>query len=161
MLSSITSGVFIDSFVFVNELGRFETSEMLARFLGSTPLLPESWKLCGRSNVMAPQGFLTDEVGGVTYVAFSGVQSIDGLDPFFGSLVPLSAVSGVSPFSGGGDGGMFSAFQKQGDENSAMVDAGLLHLFLAIYHTPVFQNQVCFLLSSFIFRSPIKDSGVV
>ncbi|KAL7600950.1 hypothetical protein Lser_V15G23560 [Lactuca serriola] len=138
------------------EASPFETSEMLARFLGSTPLLPESWKLCGRSNVMAPQGFLTDEVGGVTYVAFSGVQSIDGLDPFFGSLVPLSAVSGVSPFSGGGDGGMFSAFQKQGDENSAMVDAGLLHLFLAIYHTPVFQNQMFEIMKK---RKPVVFTG--
>ena len=156
MLSSIPSGLFIDNFVFVNELGRFETSEMLARFLGSTPLLPESWKLCARSNVMAPQGFLTDEVGGVTYVAFSGVQSVDGLDPFCGNLVPLLAASGVSPFSGGGDGGMFSAFQKQEHENTVMVDAGLLNLFLDIYRTPVFQNQVCFL---FIFRSLISNSG--
>ncbi|KAI3685450.1 hypothetical protein L6452_34692 [Arctium lappa] len=120
------------------EASSFETSEMLARFLGSTPLLPESWNLCGRSNLMAPQGFLTDEVGGVTYVAFSGVQSIDGLDPFCGNLVPLAVTTGVSSV----DGGMFPALQKQEDENTVMVDAGLLHLFLTIYHTPVFQNQM-------------------
>nr|WPA93990.1 PAD4 protein [Saussurea medusa] len=108
-----------------------ETSEMLARFLGSTPLLLESWNLCSRSNVMATQGFLTDEVGGVTYVAFSGVQLIDGLDPLCGNLVSLAGVSLV-------DGGMmFPAL-----ENTAMVDAGLLHLFLTIFHTPVFQNQM-------------------
>ncbi|KAI3790566.1 hypothetical protein L2E82_03692 [Cichorium intybus] len=124
------------------EASPFETSEMLARFLGSTPLLSESWKICGRSNVMAPQGFLTDEVAGVTYVAFSGVQLVDGLDPPCGILVPLSAASGGSPFSGDCDGGMFSAFQNQGGENTAMVDAGLLQVFLAIYRTPVFQNQM-------------------
>lgn len=120
------------------EASSFETSEMLARFLGSTPLLPESWNLCARSNVMAPQGFLTDEVGGVTYVAFSGVQSVDGLDPFCGNLVPLAVTTGVFPV----DGGLFPALQKQEDENPVMVDAGLLHLFLTIYHTPVFQNQM-------------------
>lgn len=116
---------------------RFETSEMLARFLGSTPLLTESWKLCARSNVMAPQGFLIEEVGGVSYVAFSGVQSLDGLDPSCGNLVPLSVAIGA-------DGAMFSALLKQSDESSTvMVDAGLLQLFLNVYHTPVFQNQVC------------------
>ncbi|KAF5787674.1 putative carboxylesterase [Helianthus annuus] len=125
------------------EASSFETSEMLARFLGSTPMLTESWNLCARSNVMAPQGFLIDEVGGVTYVAFSGVQSLDGLEPRCGNLVPLSVASaGVSPVYGGADGGMFSALQKQSDENSVMVDAGLLQLFLNIYHTPVFQNQM-------------------
>ncbi|XP_024962885.1 lipase-like PAD4 isoform X2 [Cynara cardunculus var. scolymus] len=112
------------------EASSFETSEMLARFLGSTPLLPESWNLCGRSNVMAPQSFLTDEVGGVTYVAFSGVQSVDGLDPFCGNLVPLAGVFPV-------DAGMFPAL-----EDTVMVDAGLLHLFWTIFHTPVFQNQM-------------------
>nr|XP_043623496.1 lipase-like PAD4 [Erigeron canadensis] len=125
------------------EASPFETSEMLARFLGSTPLLTESWKLCARSNIMAPQGFLTEEVGGVTYVAFSGVQSVDGLDPFCGNLVPLSSTTtGVLSSGGGGDGGMFSALEKQSDDNLVMVDAGLLHLFLTIYHTPVFQNQM-------------------
>ncbi|KAJ9538502.1 hypothetical protein OSB04_031235 [Centaurea solstitialis] len=121
------------------EASSFETSEMLARFLGSTSLLPESWNLCARSNVMAAQGFLTDEVGGVTYVAFSGVQSIDGLDPFCGNLVPLAVTAGVSSVD---VGGMFPALQKQEDDNTVMVDAGLLHLFLTIYHTPVFQNQM-------------------
>ncbi|KAL4590098.1 hypothetical protein LXL04_003017 [Taraxacum kok-saghyz] len=138
------------------EASPFETSEMLARFLGSTPLLPESWKLCARSNVMAPQGFLTDEVGGVTYVAFSGVQSVDRLDPFCGNLVPLLAASGVSPFSGGGDGGMFSAFQKQEHENTVMVDAGLLNLFLDIYRTPVFQNQMFEILKK---QKPVVFTG--
>ncbi|KAL8189478.1 hypothetical protein R6Q57_029044 [Mikania cordata] len=124
-------------------MARFETSEMLARFLGSTPLLPESWKLCARSNVMAPQGFLVDEVGGVTYVAFSGVQSLDGLNPCCGNLVPLSvATTGVSPVFGGGDGGLFPALQKQSDESEVMVDAGLLQLFLNIYHSTIFQNQM-------------------
>lgn len=124
------------------EASSFETSEMLARFLGTTPLLTESWKLCARSNVMAPHGFLVDEVGGVTYVAFSGVQSVDGLDPCCGNMVPLSVATGFSPVFGGGDGGVFPALQKQSDENIAMVDGGLLHLFLSIYHTPVFQNQM-------------------
>ncbi|KAK1417067.1 hypothetical protein QVD17_26189 [Tagetes erecta] len=122
------------------EASSFETSEMLARFLGSTPLLTESWKLCARSNVMAPQGFLIDEVGGVSYVAFSGVQSLDGLDPSCGNLVPLSVATAVY---GGADGGMFSALLKQSDEScTVMVDAGLLQLFLNVYHTPVFQNQM-------------------
>ncbi|KAI3803184.1 hypothetical protein L1987_31333 [Smallanthus sonchifolius] len=115
------------------EASSFETSEMLARFLGSTPMLTESWKLCARSNVMAPQGFLIDEVGGVTYVAFSGVQSLDGLEPSCGNLVPVSVAA---------TGGMFSALQKQSDEDTVLVDAGLLQLFLTVYHNPVFQNQM-------------------
>ncbi|KAK9078926.1 hypothetical protein SSX86_002985 [Deinandra increscens subsp. villosa] len=125
------------------EASSFETSEMLARFLGSTPMLTESWNLCARSNVMAPQGFLIHEVGGVTYVAFSGIQSLDGLDPSCGNLVPLSAATAVaSTVYDGGDGEMFSALRNQGDENILLVDAGLLQLFLTIYRTPVFQNQM-------------------
>ncbi|KAI3788944.1 hypothetical protein L2E82_01727 [Cichorium intybus] len=100
-------------------------TQLLARFLGSTPLLSESSKICGRSNVMAPQGFLIDEVAGVTYVVFSGVQLVEGLVPPCGILVPLSAASDVSPFSGDCYGGMFSVFQNQRGENTTMVDVGL------------------------------------
>ncbi|GJR47955.1 lipase-like PAD4, partial [Tanacetum coccineum] len=112
------------------EPSSFETSEMLGRFLASTHLVPESWKVCARANVMGNGGFMCDEVDGVVYVGFSGVVIMgDGLDLFCGNMVGLSDA-------------LFQGLVKNGDEDVVMVDAGLLRLFLSVLNTPVFQNQM-------------------
>ncbi|PWA78400.1 Lipase, class 3 [Artemisia annua] len=114
------------------EPSSFETSEMLGRFLASTHLVPESWKVCARANVMGNGGFMCDEVDGVVYVGFSGVVMGDGLDLFCGKMVGLS------------DDGVFHGLVKNGDDDGdlVMVDAGLLRLFFSLLNTPVFQNQM-------------------
>ena len=52
--------------MFFGENCRFETSEMLGRFLASTHLMSESWKMCARDN-MGNGGFMCDEVDRVVY----------------------------------------------------------------------------------------------
>nr|GEW38721.1 lipase-like PAD4 [Tanacetum cinerariifolium] len=112
------------------EPSSFETSEMLGRFLASTHLVSESWKVCARANVMGNGGFMCDEVDGVVYVGFSGVVIMgDGLDLFCGNMVGLSDA-------------LFQGLVKNGDEDVVMVDTGLLRLFLSVLNTPVFQNQM-------------------
>lgn len=114
---------------------------MLATLLASTPLLEESWKLCGQANSAAPQGYLIKQIGDVCYVAFSGVQILAGLDPDCRYLVPIERFGN----------GLFSALRREGEEEgeTVMVHAGLLQLFLSFYANPIFQNQVC--LSLYIF----------
>ncbi|KAA8531152.1 hypothetical protein F0562_005934 [Nyssa sinensis] len=114
------------------EASSFETSEMLATFLATTPLLLESWKLCSHANTAAAQSFVVNRIGDVTYVAFSGVQMVSGLDPSCRNLVPLVHSA---------PNGLFSALNRHGDgEEPVMVHAGLLHLFLSI--CPNFLNQM-------------------
>uniref|UniRef100_A0A5B7B1P6 Putative lipase-like PAD4 n=1 Tax=Davidia involucrata TaxID=16924 RepID=A0A5B7B1P6_DAVIN len=117
------------------EASSFETSEMLATFLASTPLLLESWKLCSLANATAQQSFVVNPIGKVTYVAFSGVQMVSGLEPSCRNLVPLvhSAANGV----------LFPALDRHSEgEEPVMVHAGLLHLFLSVFNTPNFENQM-------------------
>ncbi|XP_057972446.1 lipase-like PAD4 [Malania oleifera] len=115
----------------------FETSEMLAAFLASTPLMSESWRLCGLANAAAPGSFVTDQVEGVRYVAFSGIQTAEGgLDVMgFSNLARLdSAGNGIFAAVHGGEDG-------EGEE-PVMVHAGMLHLFMTMYGSPTFQNQM-------------------
>lgn len=107
---------------------------MLASFLASTPLLSESWKLCGHANEAAHQGFVSNGVGGVCYVAFSGVQTVAGLDPGHQSLV---GVDTAAP-------GLFPALQRYGGEGEepVMVHAGMLSLFLSMFNSTNFQTQL-------------------
>ncbi|XP_061346841.1 lipase-like PAD4 [Gastrolobium bilobum] len=116
-----------------NEASPFESSEMLATFLGSTPLLSESWRLCGQANTTATaiRSFVTERIGGVVYVAFSGVQMAGGSDPSWRNLVPLASIGGVPLFS--------SRRNKEGEE-PVMVHAGMLNLFLSFFNS--FQNQM-------------------
>lgn len=115
---------------------RFETSEMLATFLASTPLLENSWKLCNHANTTAQkQSYVINQIENTTYLAFSGVQAIDGLDPSCRNLVPIEIAGN----------GIFSALHRHHveGEKPVMVHSGLLNLFLSFYATPNFQNQVC------------------
>ena len=68
-----------------------------------------SWKLCNQANHCVNQNdFLVNQISEVTYVAFSGIQSFDGLDPSCKNMISLDANGGVNR--------IFSAFQHQGDD---------------------------------------------
>ncbi|CAK9167910.1 unnamed protein product [Ilex paraguariensis] len=119
------------------EASLFETSEILATFLASTPLLSESWNICSHANATAPQSFISNRIGAVTYVAFSGVQAVAGLEPGCRNLVPLHETAT----------GLFPALHRHVDgEDPVMVHEGLLHLFLSMYNSQIFQNQVSFFM---------------
>ena len=113
-------------------MGRFETSEMVAAFLASTPLLSESWSLCCRAT--AAQTFAVSRAGDVSHVAFSGVQAVDVLDPGCGNLVAV-------------DGGFFPGLLRHGEweekaEEPVMVHSGMLHLFHSMFKYTDFESQV-------------------
>ncbi|XP_028785061.1 lipase-like PAD4 isoform X2 [Neltuma alba] len=116
---------------------KFETSEMLATFLASTPLLSESWKLCSLANTAAPWSFVTERIGSVVYVAFSGVQMAGGSDASWWSPVALDSIGDVALFS--------SRRNIEGGE-PAMVYAGMLNLFQSLFHS--LQNQMFAIIKS-------------
>ncbi|GER39916.1 alpha/beta-Hydrolases superfamily protein [Striga asiatica] len=115
------------------ETSQFESSEMLAAYLASTPLLEESWRRCRNANAAAQLSFAVDRVGTVAYVAFSGVQVVDCAEESCWSLVNLE--------SGGGKG-IFGPFCGGDEEEPVMVHGGLLRLFLSFYHTHNFQQKI-------------------
>ncbi|XP_027342005.1 lipase-like PAD4 isoform X1 [Abrus precatorius] len=110
---------------------RFETREMLATFVSSTPLLSESWRLCSKANATPFRSFVTERVAGVVYVAFSGVHMAGGSDPNWRNLTALDSIGGVPMFS--------SRRNKEGEE-PVMVHAGMLNLFFSLFNS--FQNQM-------------------
>uniref|UniRef100_A0A2P2KZ26 Lipase-like PAD4 n=1 Tax=Rhizophora mucronata TaxID=61149 RepID=A0A2P2KZ26_RHIMU len=127
------------------EASPFETSEMLAGFLSSTPLLSESWGLCSLANVnsRSSNGFLTEQIGTTGYVAFSGVQfDSPGAgfpmtsDSTCRNLVPLDDVASCnsifSPING----------RYEGEEKPVMVHARSLWIFLSMCENPIFQSQM-------------------
>ncbi|RDX66403.1 Lipase-like PAD4, partial [Mucuna pruriens] len=115
-----------------DEASPFETSEMLAAFLASTPLLSESWRLCTTVAATAPRSFVTEQSGGVAYVAFPGVEMAAESDSRWRNLVPLESIGDVPLFSA-------RRSNKEGDE-PVMVHAGMLNLFLSLFDP--FQNQM-------------------
>ncbi|XP_058187050.1 lipase-like PAD4 [Rhododendron vialii] len=117
------------------ETSPFESSEMLASFLASTPLLSESWKLCSHANAATPESFVRNRIGDVSYVAFSGIQRDAGLD--LGCRRSLVAVDTAAA-------GIFPALQRYGSEaeEPVMVHAGMLRLFLSMIKLRNFQTQV-------------------
>lgn len=115
-----------------SEASSFEASEMLASFMGSTPLPAESWRLSNRANRVAPGGFVAEQLGAVGYVAFSGVPAVAGVDiGSFRTLVPLPEEL-FQPLCRRGEG----------EEEPAMVQAGVLHIFTSMYNCPDFQHQL-------------------
>ncbi|KAI4345066.1 hypothetical protein L6164_012233 [Bauhinia variegata] len=117
------------------EASPFETSEMLATFITSTPLLSESWRLCSAS---APQSFLTEQIGNIVYVAFSGIQMADWSDPSWRNLEALDSTGDVSLFP--------SHRNKDSDDNPVMVNAGMLNQF-RLFLEP-FKNQMLAMMES-------------
>ncbi|XP_039157777.1 lipase-like PAD4 isoform X2 [Eucalyptus grandis] len=116
------------------ESSLFESSEMLASFLASTPFLEESWRLCSFANSTAPRSFVVDQCGEVGYLAFSGVQEIDGSYPSCGTLMPLGECGCKDLFS------LLSC--DSNSEGTVKVDAGFVRLFLGFYQQEDFQNQI-------------------
>lgn len=110
---------------------------MLASFLASTPLLSESWKLCIHANAATPQIFVSNRIGDVSYVAFSGVQRVAGLD--LGCRRSLVAVDTAAA-------GIFPALQRYGSEaeEPVMVHAEMLRLFLSMINLENFRTQVSY-----------------
>ncbi|KAI3408001.1 uncharacterized protein J3R85_020541 [Psidium guajava] len=117
------------------EASSFETSEMLGTFLASTPLLKEAWRLCSAANEIGCGGFVAEQVGGVGYVAFSGVQELPvlGWDPNCSLLAPLDAAGHQ----------LFAPLKCRYDgEEPVMVHSGVLHLFLHYHSRLDYRSQV-------------------
>ncbi|PIA47625.1 hypothetical protein AQUCO_01400328v1 [Aquilegia coerulea] len=112
------------------ETSWFETSEMLAEFLASTPLLLELWRLCNSTTSVVPGSFAIELVGDVGFVCFSAIRNDQaaGLNFSENQLVEI-------------DKRVFS-YLKGEDEDSPMVHAGFLHLFLSVYNNIEFQNKM-------------------
>ncbi|KAF3439276.1 hypothetical protein FNV43_RR17552 [Rhamnella rubrinervis] len=115
---------------------------MVATFLASTPLLSESWRLCSLANTRAPMSFVTDLIGDVVYVAFSGIQIGGGgpsstlSEPSCRGLVELQSSVGID--------GLFSPLLSslnEGEE-AVMVHGELLSLFLSVFGCQTFRDQV-------------------
>ncbi|KAJ6740913.1 LIPASE-LIKE PAD4 [Salix purpurea] len=121
------------------ESSTFETTEMLADFLASTPLLSESWRLCNLANQNSPVGFVANQVGSIGYLAFSGTLFVSGSDPSFKNLVCLTVRDGA-----GND--LFAPLHDKNEgEEPVMVQGALLRIFENMYSNPSFQYQVSFL----------------
>ncbi|MCE3217021.1 Lipase-like pad4 [Datura stramonium] len=110
-----------------SEASSFESSETLAALVASTPLLEESWKVCGIADASVDCHFAVIRVGGTAYLGFSGVQLAAGADQSCRNLVPLPNE-------------LFSALCLDGPD-PPMVHAGLLHLFLSVYTENFFRDQ--------------------
>ncbi|XP_062007377.1 lipase-like PAD4 isoform X2 [Rosa rugosa] len=137
------------------EASPFESSELVASFLASTPLLSESWRLCSLANAAAPLGFVSERIGDVGYFAFSAcsTQMITEGSEYYSTcrnLVPLDS-------AGAGDGdGSFSVLTKSSnssingeeDEGAVMVHAELLNLFLFFRSSQAFKEMLALIEGS-------------
>ncbi|XP_065876558.1 lipase-like PAD4 [Euphorbia lathyris] len=115
------------------EASPFESTEMLATFLASTPLLSNSWKLCDSANSLLNHSFVSEQSGAIGYVAFSGAQPVSLSPTDAGNLEVLNSV--------------FSCLQHENEEGEeteepVMVHGGFLRVFLSIYDDPSFQYQI-------------------
>lgn len=133
----------MNAYLFTPNGCRFESSELVASLLASTPLLSQSWRLCSVANATATLGFVSERIGDVGYFAFSGacIQLMTEESEYYSTrrnLVPLDSAGA----------GLFSALKKSNnvngddDEAAVMVHAGLLNLFLSLRSTQAFQDQV-------------------
>ena len=96
--------------------------------MASTPLLEESWKVCGVADASVGCNFAVNRVGETAYVGFSGVKLGAGVDQSCRNLVPLPDE-------------LFFSLCVDGPD-PAMVHAGLLHLFQSVYIDNLFRDQV-------------------
>ncbi|KAL1539020.1 Lipase-like pad4 [Salvia divinorum] len=116
------------------ETSQFESSEMLATYLASTPLLEDSWRLCSRANAEAPQSFVVHSAGKVGYLAFSGVQVVDCSEESCRKLAEVEVYAK----------GLFGGFCAGGDADREpiMVHGGLLQLFMMFLNTRDFLSKI-------------------
>ncbi|KAG5241871.1 lipase PAD [Salix suchowensis] len=124
------------------ENSTFETTEMLADFLASTPLLSESWRLCNLASQNSPLGFVVTQVGSIGYVAFSGTLFVSGSDPSFKNLVRLPVRDGA------GNHLFVPLHDKNEGEEPVMVQGALLRIFENMYSNPSFRNQISTLVEA-------------
>ncbi|KAJ8765283.1 hypothetical protein K2173_011980 [Erythroxylum novogranatense] len=117
------------------EASSFETSEMLATFLASTPLLSESWRLCSAANQKPYHGYVIEQIGSTVCVAFSGVQEVLGSPDDDRNWVQLNE-EGEKLFP------PLTCRSDHGEAEPVLVHGGLLHIFLAMYNNPDFRNQM-------------------
>ncbi|KAK7399355.1 hypothetical protein VNO78_10537 [Psophocarpus tetragonolobus] len=113
-----------------NEASPFESREMLASFVWSTPLLSNSWRLCSQANATPFNTFITHRHASTVYVAFSAVHTPSHSVSNSRYLIPLHSIAGLP---------LFSRRSKEGEE-PPMVHAAMLNLFLSLFNS--FQNQV-------------------
>ncbi|CAL1371834.1 unnamed protein product [Linum trigynum] len=144
----------------MEETSSFETSEMTANFLASTPLLTESWRLCQLANAShgavggegEKVGFAA-EIGGTTtsrrvgYVAFSaaGIAPPPGEPGGWGKLVGLEAAGccwAKSLFSDRRSGEEGEEGGGGGELEPVMVCGELLRIFWSVYQDTRFQSQI-------------------
>ncbi|BFG30310.1 hypothetical protein CerSpe_165840 [Prunus speciosa] len=125
------------------EASPFESSEMVASFLASTPLLSEAWQLCCVANTAAAApygGFVPLQIGDVGYFAFSS-NGIMTSSPSSSSEEEYSRFSRNLVALGGAGHGLFSPLTNNNEEEEAvMVHEGLLNLFLRCFEAV--QNQM-------------------
>ncbi|PQP92402.1 lipase-like PAD4 isoform X1 [Prunus yedoensis var. nudiflora] len=125
------------------EASPFESSEMVASFLASTPLLSEAWQLCSVANTAAAApygGFVPLQIGDVGYFAFSS-NGIMTSSPSSSSEEEYSRFSRNLVALGGAGHDLFSPLTNNNEEEEAvMVHEGLLNLFLRCFQAV--QNQM-------------------
>ncbi|CAL0305260.1 unnamed protein product [Lupinus luteus] len=119
----------------VSQASSFETSEVLATCLASTPLLSESWRLCSVANATAPWSFVTEQSGGgggTVYVAFSSAQMMaNGWECSWRNMTQLENM---------GELPRFWCHRNKEVEEPVMVHQGILDLFLSFSNS--FQHQI-------------------
>lgn len=114
---------------------RYETSELQASFMMSTPLWSDSWTLCHAAN--CARSVQIQNIAGIIYVALPPVIKMTEL----GDLVGLEVIKN----------GNFSGLSASlaSDEPPPMVDAALLkHLESSLL---LVHSQVCFLFAKSFF----------
>ncbi|XAR73134.1 Carboxylesterase [Bertholletia excelsa] len=139
------------------EASSFESSEMLATFLRSTPLLWESWEVCGQANAKAAAAaaaaaaagagsgadeseslFVINRRGSATYVGFPSSVSDSGNNNLLEELEKAAPPPLFSAL-------LLHPHQHQHPQiyhHPVMVHAGFLRLFLSILRLPSFQHQL-------------------
>ncbi|XP_023518431.1 lipase-like PAD4 [Cucurbita pepo subsp. pepo] len=107
-----------------SESSTFESCEIMAALLGSSPLLLQSWTLCAAANAAAPETFSVEVIGDVAFVAFSAVQILPGS----GGGRELVALEGDVEE-------LFRPLNRHREElrAPAMADSGILKIFMSIY----------------------------
>ncbi|XP_024013441.1 lipase-like PAD4 isoform X2 [Eutrema salsugineum] len=105
---------------------RFETSELQASFMMSTPLWSDSWSLCNAANSIG--SIQVQHIAGIMYVALPAVE----ITQLGGELVGLEVAGS----------GLFPALSTSlaTDETPPMVDAAILKLFVSLL--PHIQSQI-------------------
>ncbi|XP_050125364.1 lipase-like PAD4 isoform X3 [Malus sylvestris] len=124
------------------EASPFESSETVASFLASTPLLIESWRLCSVANTTPGTAFESQQIGDVGYFALSGGEECLS----FRNLVALeTAGHGLFPPLSNNNNNNHNNIIN-GEEEAVMVHAGLLKLFVSLRCSQTFQDQVSALI---------------